>query len=80
MPRSIRAGSLRIAPWLIDLNRDVAGGHVLGDHELVEHVGLIVDAAIERAGDRPHQIPQQWLLPRRGDLGSPPGAQCLESK
>jgi hypothetical protein len=50
----------------IGLARGIAGGHVLVDHELVQHVGLVVEveAAIGRAGDQPHQIPQQWLLPR----------------
>jgi hypothetical protein len=44
--------------------------HPLIDHELVEHVGLVVDveAAVRRIGDWPYKMPQTWVLPGRGDL------------
>jgi hypothetical protein len=38
-----------------------------------------VEAAMGRADDRPREIPQQWLLRRRGDLDSLPGAECMST-
>jgi hypothetical protein len=39
--------------------------HPLIDHELVEHVGLVVDveAAVRRIGDWRYKMPQTWVLP-----------------
>lgn len=38
------------------------------------------EAAIKCASDGPHEIPEKWLLPRRGDLGSLPGAERMSHK
>jgi hypothetical protein len=48
----------------VDLDHGIADRHV--GQELVQQVGLVVEieAAIERAGDRPHEIPQKRVLLR----------------
>jgi hypothetical protein len=45
-------------------------------------LGLVVEveAAVGRAGDWPHEIPQKRVLPGRGDLGSLPGAERMSHK
>src|SRR5215207_1986875 len=83
MPGLIMASSLRICAMAgSTLIGPSGGGNVLVNQELVEHVGLVieVEAAIGRADNRPHRIPQERLLPCRADLGPLPGAEWMAHK
>jgi hypothetical protein len=90
-PQTLRLGHSCIPPSLAGSLRNctVAVSTLIGaspaaivDQELVEHVGLVVEieAAIGRAGNRPHQIPRKRFLAGRGDLGSLPGTQRMQNQ